>query len=458
MNSTTPRSFAQSAFTGHIGVAREDITPPVGIFCRNWGAAKHDIAEGVHRPLTLTALTLQTDAQSKPFVLIDADLGWWRSIATEQAFRKKLIETLGIEPSQFIFGLSHTHSTPPLAEPDSQWKGGELLPGYLRKVQQATIDTTTKALRSATRATLEWNVGRCSLATHRDLPDPERNRIVCGFNPAVAADDTLLVGRISDAAGKIMATITNYACHPTTLAWDNKLISPDFPGSMRATIEANTGSAPALFLQGASGELSPRYQYVGDPAVADAYGRQLGFAALAALAAMEPAGMELTYGGVVESGAPLAVWNRTPRVASAVLKAINPTVDLPLKDWPSADELERERQSCSDRALEERLRRKRDIRRVLGDGKTFAMPIWVWRIGDAVLVGCMAEAYSWMQRHLRQRFAGQPIIYMNLVNGSIGYLPPAELYGADLYQVWQTPFERGSLETLAGAYEKAIRC
>ncbi len=57
-----------------MGVARQDITPPVGIFARNWGAAKHDVAEGVHRPLTLIALTLQDDARKKPLVLIDTDL------------------------------------------------------------------------------------------------------------------------------------------------------------------------------------------------------------------------------------------------------------------------------------------------------------------------------------------------------------------------------------------------
>ena len=36
------------------GVARRDVTPPVGIYSRSWGAATHDVAEGVHRPLTAT--------------------------------------------------------------------------------------------------------------------------------------------------------------------------------------------------------------------------------------------------------------------------------------------------------------------------------------------------------------------------------------------------------------------
>ena len=433
-----------------------DITPPVGIYFRNWGAAKHHAAEGVHRPLTLTALTLRTDAQAEPLVLIDTDLFIWRNIRTEEAFRQEVIEMLGIDRPRFIFGLSHTHSAPPLGDPEPTWKGGELLRAYLNKVQQSAIEATNQSLRLARQATLEWNVGRCGLATNRDLRDPEMERIVSGFNPSVKADDTLLVGRVTDTAGKVIATIVNYACHPTTLAWDNRLISPDFVGAMRETIEANMGGAPAIFLQGALGEMAPRYQYVGDVTVADAHGRQIAFAALAVLADMEPSGTELTYGGVVESGAPLAMWKRTPHVAPTILRALNGSVELPLKRWPPTDELERQRQECTDHVLEERLRRKLDVRRTLGDGKTFELPFWVWRIGDALLVGCMVETYSWIQQHLRKRFSDRAIICMNLVNGSIAYLPPAKLYATKVYQVWQTPFARGSLELLAEAYERAI--
>src|SRR5262245_3722952 len=42
-----------------VGVARCDITPPVGIYHRMWGAARHDRSTGVHRPLTATALVFQ---------------------------------------------------------------------------------------------------------------------------------------------------------------------------------------------------------------------------------------------------------------------------------------------------------------------------------------------------------------------------------------------------------------
>ena len=59
-------TYSLPSFNGLIGVGREDITPPVGIYARNWGAAKHDVAEGVHRPLTLTALTLQDGPEGSP--------------------------------------------------------------------------------------------------------------------------------------------------------------------------------------------------------------------------------------------------------------------------------------------------------------------------------------------------------------------------------------------------------
>jgi hypothetical protein len=454
--SHTSTSFRHSSFRGLIGVAQADITPPVGIYSRNWGAAKHDCAEGVHRPLTLTAVTFRANPGDNLLVLIGADVSGWRSILTEKIFRQHLLQSLNIGCSQLLFCLSHSHSAPALAEPDPTWEGGDLLREHLQRVQQAAVETAQQALRTANPATLEWNSGRCGLATNRDSRDPKTCRAVSGFNPETEADDALVVGRITSDAGETLATITNYACHPTTLAWENTLISPDFVGAMRETIGSNTGGGPTLFLQGASGELAPRYQYVGDVAVADAHGRQLAFDTLAVLADMEPPGIDLTYGGVVESGAPLAIWKRTPCAAATDLQAVNSAIDLPLKDWPSADVLEKERAACTDRALEERLRRKRDIRRVLGNGKTFAMPFWVWRIGDSFVVGCMMEAYSWIQQRLRSRFPEFTIVYINLANGSIGYLPPSELYDTDAYPVWQTPFERGSLEALAMAYEATI--
>ncbi len=452
--------YKHAGFSGWSGVARSDITPPVGIYSRNWGAAKHDVAEGIHRPLQVTALAICDNARGEnPLVLVDADLGWWRSVESECVFRQRLLDRLGLDESRFLFALTHTHAAPPLTdrvEPD--WDGGELLEPYLEQVWQATVDAVSRSLGAIQPAVIEWRTGHCDLASARDLRDPDNPaRRVCGFDPGAPADDTLLVGRVSETqSGETLATIVNYACHPTTLAWDNRLISPDYIGAMRETIEESQVGGLSLFTQGASGELAPRFQYVGDSSVADAHGRELGHAVLATLAGMEPPGEQLVFDGVRESGAPLAVWCREKAAHSTELKAIRLTVDLPLKGWPSAAELEREFEATTDRVIQERIRRKISIRQGLGDGETFAFPIWIWKIGDALLAANMAEAYSQIQQHLRAAFPDNAVAYLNLTNGSIGYLPPSDLYDEDLYQEWQTPFDRGSLEALEAAIIEAF--
>jgi hypothetical protein len=453
-----PPARRHSSFTGRIGIAREDITPPVGIYSRNWGAAKHDTADSIHRPLTLTALAIATTEGDDPVVLVDADLGWWRPLDLFSRFQQRLLEELSLDSSRFIFALSHTHASAPLMEPDPSLAGSELLGPWMEQVYQVTVSAIRTALAKTDEATLDWHTGRCGLAAVRDFPDPDvaADRMICGFNPTAEADDTLLVGRITDPSGKLRATLVNYACHPTTLAWENTSISPDYIGAMRETMEEATG-ATAFFLQGMSGDVAPRNQYVGDVEVADRHGRQLGFAALATLNDMEPSGTQLRFEGVVESGAPLAAWRHQSVAASSKLRAIEVVADLKIKDWPSADELEQQRLECDDRALEERLRRKRDIRRSLGDGSSSSLAVSAWRIGDAVLVGCAGEAYSGLQRELRNRFPDLTVICMNLINGSVGYLPPADLYEVDVYPVWQTPFDRGSLERVSAAMTSAIK-
>ncbi len=452
--------YKHAGFSGWAGAARSDITPPVGIYARNWGAAKHDFAEGIHRPLTVTALAICDNVRGEnPVIIVDADLGWWRSMVTERAFRDRLLDHFKLDQSRFLFALTHTHSAPPLTDRiELDWEGGALLEPYLEQVWEATKEAMTRAIESIRPAMIDWHTGRCDLASARDLRDPDNPaRRVCGFDPGATADDTLLVGRVTETeSGKALATIVNYACHPTTLAWDNRLISPDYIGAMRETIEQGQVGGLTLFTQGASGELSPRFQYVGDPSVADAHGRKLGHAVLATLAGMEPPGEQLVFQGVRKSGAPLAIWSREKSTLSTELKAVRLTVDLPLKNWPSAAEMEREFEATSDRVLQERLRRKISIRQGLGDGATFAFPIWVWKIGDALLAANMAEAYSQIQQHLRAAFPDTAVAYLNLTNGSVGYLPPSDLYDEDLYQEWQTPFARGGLETLETAIAEAF--
>jgi hypothetical protein len=452
-----PPPYALPEFAGLLGVAREDITPSVGIYARNWGAAKHEVAEGIHRPLTATALTIRSAAGGSPLVLVALDLGWWKSVDDERVVRSALLDAFKLDPARVMINCSHTHSGPATSREDAKQPGGELIGPYFEKLRDAVVRAARRAFESEAAGTLTWTTGRCGLAANRDLPDPSRDRWVTGMNPSTAADDAMLVGRVADAAGKTRAVLVNYACHPTTLAWENKLISPDYPGAMRELVEKHTPGALCLYLHGPSGEVAPRRQYTGDPETADRNGRQLGYAALSTLEGMLAPSTQLEYSGVVESGAPLAIWKAKGRAPSTALGALQVDVELPLKeDLPSAAELEAALRVSEDRVQSERLRRKLRVRLTVGEGKTAKIPLWVWRVGDGYFVGQPNEAYTLLQTELRRAFPGSAITVMNLVNGGTGYLAPAPLHGEDLYQIWQSPFARGSLERVLAAASEAL--
>ena len=54
----TPQTRCRAAF------AQADITPPNGIYHRMWGAALHEVATGVHRPLMATAMLVEARSTS----------------------------------------------------------------------------------------------------------------------------------------------------------------------------------------------------------------------------------------------------------------------------------------------------------------------------------------------------------------------------------------------------------
>src|SRR5690606_13985644 len=112
---------------------------------------------------------------------------------------------------------------------------------------------------------------------------------------------------------------------------------------------------------GACGDLGPRHGFVGDVAIADRNGRQVGYAALAALEAMDPPATDFHYDGPVVSGATLGIWSPVPlsgerSQAAAIFAGGKHYVNLPKKPTPSEEEL-RARLEChlaNQRAADER--------------------------------------------------------------------------------------------------------
>jgi hypothetical protein len=226
-------------------------------------------------------------------------------------------------------------------------------------------------------------------------------------------------------------------------------LSPDYIGAAREVLERAYG-APALFLHGASGDLAPRDDYVGDTAVADRNGRQLGYAAAAAVEGLPPPGTRFVYTGIVASGANLGTWEYQPCAteqlrASEQLVARLGHVELRRKD--DLGVIDSLAGATPDSGPEqEKALRRRFLNEELGDSPVHDMPVWLWRLGGALLVALPNEAYSVLQVELRRRFAGIPLLVLGITNGTLGYLAPRESYGSGRYQEQQSPYMAGCLE------------
>ena len=444
-----------------IGFARRDITPPFGIYGRMWGASNHDQSEGTHKPLYVTAMAFRSSPEQKPAVLVGIDAASLGDLAGREGLeiRTATLAALDIPVSHLMLACSHTHSSPWAARSRAHMPGGDLIEPYIAMVKDAVISACQEAIAGMDEAILTFAKGSCSLASNRDMIDPHNpSRFLTGFNPQVPADDTVMVGRVVRLSDqKIIGTLVNYACHPTTLGWDNKFISPDYVGAMREIVESETDHAPTLFLQGASGELGPAHQYVGQAHVADHHGKQLGYAALAALAGMNSPGTRLEFIKAVESGAPLGFWEPVPYAVPTQVAIASEETALPTKPWPTIDELNSAIELEKDSFARERLFRKKSIAALMSSGSGISLTSFGWRIGNILFAGAQCEVYSYWQRALREKFPHHAVVAITCVDyEAIGYVVPDELHDLNLYQAWQPPFAKGVMQALLTGSERVL--
>ena len=463
----------------HFGYARCDITPPVGIYHRMWGAARHDQATGVHRALQadiVIAEPLGGDASQRmvrvqlDFVLLDND----------QTVRlvAPIAASANVAPDQVIVTHSHSHSAGFFPANRYTMPGGDLIAPFLAEVNAKVAAAAAEAVATLADATVTYATAQCDMAANRDYWDDDKQIYTTGFNPGQAAENTAVVGRVTADDGSLRLLLVNYACHPTTLAWDNTLLSPDFVGALREVVE-HEQNAPCCFYQAPCGDLGPKDGFVGDTAVADRNGKQVGHAALSALYSMGPPQTDFAYTGPVVSGATIGTWGWSAhdqaRQAETIAFAGGSTdIPLDLIEIPTSASLEQDlerftvEQTAADAkgdavaardfgARAERCRRWLGRVALLPQGKTFELNFSVHQFGDAVWVTCSAEPYSWLGSELRRRFPDL-ILFISPISGNaqVAYLLPRDRYGQGLYQEEPSALAPGCLEALTAAISAKI--
>lgn len=219
------------------GVAQIEITPSVGIALSGY-IARRGPALGAHDPLYAKALVLDNDTTQVALVTVDV-LGLQHTFVA--TVRAAIAAQTGIPAANVLIACSHTHAGPATMVLHGC---GEVDPAYLQTLQERIVAVTVQAWLNRRPAHFGVGHGQVTAGVH--------NR----RNPGAVIDPDLGIVRIDDAAGRPLAVLLNYACHPTCVTGENQLLSAEYCGYATAHIQQAT-NAITLFFTGAIGDVGP---------------------------------------------------------------------------------------------------------------------------------------------------------------------------------------------------------
>lgn len=227
-----------------VGTGWRDITPTEPVPMWGYGARHAARSQGMFDPLYAKAVVIQAGDQK--LAIVGLDLGRSPGEGTLQKIRDRIRKDAGIEHS--IIGGSHTHHGPVLEFTDKPGRGKGKFDAALR-YYAVLEDAIVGAILDANA-----DLGPANMAVGTvDLDGFNRNR---HSKIDRVVDRQLGVVRFDTPGGKPKAVLVNFAAHPTIVSAAGLRFSSDFVGPMRRVIERELPGARAVFMQGASGDLS----------------------------------------------------------------------------------------------------------------------------------------------------------------------------------------------------------
>ncbi len=455
------------------GVARADISPPAGIAQMNWGSQTHIESAG-NDPLRMTATALVLSDGTAKFAMVDIDCLAVRGL--EPAI-ERAAEKAGIPAAHIRLAASHTHAGPAVSAAKGP-PGVDLAP-YRKAAEQhrrQVIDRIAGAIVEAGSRLQPVHLGgRSGLGTiniNRRVRAAAGNPPAVGRNPDGFVDRELVVFRIDDAQGRPLAILTNFQCHGTVLAYENKIISPDWIGMTRKVVEEAFPGALCLFFQGAAGDQGPVEGFTGDLSVARRLGAILGHQAVALALQTDTVRREPVFEGFVESTAYQAKQHwRVKGPRDATLRFASTVVEVPRHQYSSReiaamekrlDEASNQlqvaradRDSWKEYQAAARVRRFSDLLeewRQPADPSPLRIEIEALRIGSQAIVAMPGEPFAAIGAAVKKASPFDNTMFCGYSDGIGGdYLPTSDEYQHGGYEVERSPYGTGADETVIAA-------
>ena len=452
------------------GVARADITPPVGIAQMNWGSQSHILSTG-NDPLGLCATALVLSDGTSKFAMVDIDRLFVNGLEPAIARAAKLT---GIPAQNIRLAATHTHAAVNVSA--AKGPAGLDLSDYqaaVRRYDDFVVDQIVGLIVEADSklqpAHIFGDRGEGRININRRVRARGDQPPAVGRNPKGFVDRELIVFRIDGADGKPLAVLANFPCHGTVLAYENKKISPDWIGMVRRVVEDAMPTAKCLFFQGAAGNQGPIEGFTGDLAVAHRLGAMLGHGTASLAFGIETVDRVPTFEGFVESTAYQAKqhWRvQGPRGGS--LARASKVIALPRREYTTQeiDSMTARlddaiRKATSAKAgkdpwrihqAEARVRRFRDLLtkwKQPVEASPIEVEVEIWRIGDVGIVSMPGEPFAEIGVAIRKASPFAHTMFCGYSDGVGGdYLPMSCEYDKGGYEVERTPYGRQADEKL----------
>jgi hypothetical protein len=249
--------------TFRAAVVKVNITPNTPKQLLGYGAR---LSTGIHDSLYHRIIAL--DDGVTQFFLVTTDIclvspSEYDHVATI------LQKQLGINPLNFWWSNTHTHSAPEVGVPGL----AEVFMGdrykhpvdtaYTSFVEETLINGIIEARQKLEPAKLGVGWGFSQANINRRAID-ENGKASIGLNPDAPVDRRIGLIRLEKKDGNPLALIANYPIHGTVLGDDWVEISRDVAGVVADYVEQKA-STPFLFINGAAGNLAPIYSVYSNP-------------------------------------------------------------------------------------------------------------------------------------------------------------------------------------------------
>ena len=414
------------------GAARVDITPAAD-------PAYPALGQYEHEQLNVRAIVFEN--RGVRAALIGADLSGIDEPVWADAVQR-IADELQTPVENIVISSTHSHSAYPAGPTDPA------APRYGTEIIAAKALEAVKAARAELEpARVGYDSGTAALNVNRDAIDPVTKQWTQAANLDGPVDHEVAVLTFTRPDGSPIATYANYAMHPVN-GYLSGAVSGDFAAATSRYVEQAFGDdVVAVFTQGASGDVNPRWLRAGTNVLASQSGTPI-------------TGYELTREDVE---APV-------RNGEVPTQPADPAVVGQLFDYMQAvglvlgEEVIRVMTHTEPLTVEPTIWAGQDIATCPGrtrlddaregvagqyeDGPDVDLRLGVLGIGDVALATADAEVYTRIGLRVKEESPLTKTMFVTLANGKAasGYVPDDESFGHQTFQVLGSKLKPGCAE------------